>query len=176
MCIVTGFNVFDVHSLKNMWSLITSTLAKRVQVIMTCGLTPQKLALTLCLGIAFGVIPLVWGTSLICIILAHVFRLNHVALQSVNFMLFPVHLALLIPFFKLGAWLFPRGPQVPSHIFAALIRNPGLSLHILGWITLKSLAAWLLTVFPATLLAYGILRTFAFGENSQTKPPGSLLE
>jgi uncharacterized protein (DUF2062 family) len=142
---------------------------------MTCGLTPQKLALTLCFGTALGIMPLLWGTSLICILLAHVFRLNHVALQSVNYLLYPVQLALLAPFFKLGAWLFPWGPPLPPHMLATLIRNPDLtSLHILAWITLKSLAAWLVIVLPAALLAYGILRTAAPGKNVRTSGPCKL--
>lgn len=127
---------------------------------MTSGLTPQKLALTLCIGIALGIMPLLCGTSLICIMLAHLFSLNHVALQSVNYLLYPLQLALLVPFFKLGAWLFPWGPTVPLNIFTSLVRNPGLSsLNILSWIVLKSLAAWLITVLPLATLAYGILLT-----------------
>jgi len=124
---------------------------------MACGLTPQKLALTVCIGSALGTMPLLWGTSIICIVIAHIFKLNHVALQSVNYLLYPVQLALLVPFFKLGAWLFPWGPPIPPHMFSTLLRNPGLfSLHTLGWITLKSLAAWLLTALPAAGLTYGM--------------------
>lgn len=135
---------------------------------MTCGLTPQKIALTLCIGTALGIMPLVWGTTLICFLLAYLFRLNHVALQSVNYLLYPVQLALLVPFFKLGAWLFPWGPPVPPSMLATMTRNPLSSLNILGWITLKSLAAWLVTVLPAALLAYGILRTAASRKIAQT--------
>ncbi len=147
---------------------IASPLLKRLQSIMASGLTPRKLALTFCLGTAFGIIPLVWGTSVICFILAHVFRLNHVALQSVNLLLCPVHLALLVPFFKLGSWLFPWGPPVSPHTFPMLIQNPGTSLYLLGWITLKSVAAWLVTVIPALLLTCGILIAAASGK----KDPG----
>lgn len=135
---------------------------------MACGLTPQKLALTLCIGSALGTMPLLWGTSIICIVIAHTFKLNHVALQSVNYLLYPVQLALLVPFFKLGACLFPWGPPIPAHMFSTLLRNPGLfSLHILGWITLKSLAAWLLTALPASGLAYGILMAAASRRNAK---------
>ena len=133
---------------------------------MSTGLTPRKLALTLCIGAALGIMPLVWGTTLICILLAHLLGLNQVALQSVNYLLYPVQLALLAPFFKLGAWLFPWGPPLPPHMFAALIRDPGSSLHILGWITLTSLAAWVVTVLPAAALAYGILSALMFRKNA----------
>lgn len=155
-----------------MWRLIAAPVVKRVQAIMSCGLTPRKLALTLCIGIALGIIPLVWGASLICIIIAHVFRLNHVALQSVNYLLWPVQLSLLVPFVKLGAQLFTWGPPVPPHFFSTLTRSPGLSsLNILGWLTLKAITAWMVTALPLALLVYGILRVTVFKEISQASGP-----
>ena len=136
---------------------------------MTSGMTPQKLALTLCLGMALGTMPLLWGTSFIGIMLAHFFRLNQVALQAVNYLLYPVQLALLIPFFKLGEWLFPWGPRIPKHMLQELIHAPALtSLNILGWITVKSLAAWLITAIPVLLLVYVILMMAAFKNEART--------
>jgi hypothetical protein len=35
------------------------------------------------------------------------------------------------------------------------------SLNILGWITLKALAAWMVTVLPVAMFVYGILRVNA---------------
>jgi uncharacterized protein (DUF2062 family) len=154
---MTGFNVYIAQVLKR----VTSPIVKRLQTVLKCGLTPQKLALTLCIGTALGIMPLLWGTSLICILLAHIFRLNQVALQSVNYLLFPVQLALLVPFLKLGAWLLPWGPPLQPHMFAMMLQNPVTSLNILGWITLKSLAAWLVIVLPVSLLVYGVLLAIA---------------
>lgn len=126
---------------------------------MACGLTPQKLALTLCIGTAIGVLPLLWGTTLICMLLAHIFKLNHVALQSVNYLLYPLQLVLLVPFFGLGTRLFPWGPPLPASMIATLVSGSGLSqLHLLGWLTLKALAAWSVTVLPLALLIYLILK------------------
>jgi hypothetical protein len=57
---------------------------------------------------------------------------------------------------------------VPQHLLATLTRNPDLSsLNILGWITLKALAAWMVTVLPMALLAYGILMTTVFRKSVQ---------
>jgi uncharacterized protein (DUF2062 family) len=154
----TGFNVQVTQRLKHIGWRICAPVGKRLQTVMSCGLTPRKLALTLCIGAALGIMPLLWGTTLICFLLAYLFRLNHVALQSLNYLLYPLQLALLAPFFKLGAWLFPWGPPLPQRLLATMIRNPLSSLNIFGWITLKSLAAWLVTVLPVALLAYGILR------------------
>jgi uncharacterized protein (DUF2062 family) len=148
-----------------MWRRIAAPAIKHLQVVMTCGLTPRKLAFTLCIGTALGIMPLLWGTSLVCILLAHLFKLNQVALQSVNYLFYPLQLALLAPFYKLGSRLFPWGPPLPTHIFATVISSPGSSLNILGWITLKSLAAWMITALPSALLVYGILQATAYRNN-----------
>ncbi|MBW4053825.1 MAG: DUF2062 domain-containing protein [Proteobacteria bacterium] len=168
MCIVTGFNAPAAQRLKSAVGRMLSPLLKRFRKVLTCGLTPQKSALTLCVGFAIGVMPLLWGTTLICIVVAYIFKLNHVALQSVNYLFYPLQLVLLVPFFTLGARLFPWGPPLPPHLFAAVIRNPGTSWRLLYWITLKSLAAWLVTAVPAAVLAYGILMALAFMKNAHT--------
>jgi len=148
----------DSQRLGRIWQLIASPVLARLRSVMTCGLTPQKLALTLCLGSALGTMPLLWGTSLLSILLAHRFRLNQVALQSLNYLLYPLQLALLVPFFKLGTWLFPWRPSLPSHMLTTLFRNPDPALlNLLGWMTFKSLAAWLITAIPAALFAYVLL-------------------
>ncbi len=150
----------DVRQVRNLWRRIAAPVIKRVQGVMSCGLTPRKLALTLCLGSALGVMPVVFGASLICIIVAHVMRLNHVALQSVNCLLWPVQLALLVPFFKLGAWLFPGGPPVQQHLLSTFVLSHDLSaLNSFGWMMIKALAAWMVTVLPAALLIYLIVRS-----------------
>lgn len=155
----TGFDMPAVQQVRNLWQRIAAPVIKRVQVVISCGLTPRELALTLCLGSALGVMPLVCGVSLICIIVAHVMRLNQVALQSVNYLLWPAQLALFVPFFKLGAWLFPGGPPVQQHLLSAFVRSPDLSaLNTIGWMMIKALAAWMVTALPAALLIYLIMR------------------
>ena len=107
MCTVTGFNADATQLVQRVrWRLISHVI-NRLPSALTGELTPRKCALTLCVGAALGVMPLLWGTSLLCILLAHFFRLNHGVLQSVNYLLYPLQLALLVPFFKLGVWLFP---------------------------------------------------------------------
>ena len=168
MSIMTGFDAVATQQSKPLWRLMAVPFFNRLQGVMTCGLTPQKLALTLCVGTAIGILPLLWGTSLLCLLLAHLLKLNQVALQSVNIMLWPVHLALLVPFFKLGAWLFPWGPLIPPDMLSTVMNSPGSSLYLLGWIVLKSLAAWLVTALPGALIAYGILMVVASKKRSHT--------
>lgn len=168
MSIMTGFDAIAAPQSKPLWRLMAAPVLNRLRVVMGCGLTPQKLALTLCIGTSIGILPLLWGTSLLCLLLAHLFKLNHIALQSVNVMLWPVHLALLVPFFKLGTWLFPWGVPIPPDMLSTVMSNPGSSVHLLGWIVLKSLAAWLVTAPPTALLVYRILMVVASKKSAHT--------
>lgn len=127
----------------------------RLKAIATSGLTPHQLVLTLCIGGAMGLLPLIWGTSLLCLAIGRLFRLNQLVLQAVNYLLYPVQLALLFPFCKLGAVLFPWGPMHPAGVMLAHSSGPmGGRISFLFWMGLKALAAWLLIVPPVCLLTY----------------------
>ena len=136
---------------------------------MTSGMKPRKLIQTLCIGAALGTMPLLWGTTLIGVMLAHLFRLNHAALQSVNYLLYQLQLALFITFFKLGEWLFAWGPKIPQQSLSLLINSPAASsLNILGWMVITSLAAWVVTVLPVVLLTYGMLISTVFRKKAKS--------
>jgi uncharacterized protein (DUF2062 family) len=67
---------------------------------------PRQLAFTLALGFAIGCIPLLGVTTGICALLAMLLRLNMPAIQAANWVAMPLQVVLLIPFLRLGQWLF----------------------------------------------------------------------
>jgi hypothetical protein len=79
------------------------------------GVTPEKLALSLALGAALGVIPAVGCSTTLCAIAAIVFKLNLPAIQIVNYFVYPAQIALIVPFFRLGEKLF-RAPHFPISV------------------------------------------------------------
>ena len=130
-------------------------LARRVLAV---GLTPKKLSLTVCLGVATGVMPILWGTSVLCAGLASLLRLNQGAIQAVNYCCYPLQIALFLPLFRLGRLLFPGGPEVTGAIVReALHGHLGTSATLLGWATVKAMGAWLVTVAPVALVSYPLL-------------------
>ncbi len=155
---MSGFNRSANIQISGLWRLITSPVVRRIKLILTSGMTPRKLIQTIGVGAALGTIPLAWGTTLLCFIAASVFRLNHVVLQAVNFLLWPVHLALLIPYYKMGMWLFPGEPSIPPQFYAHIMDNPVASCHFLGWLTIKALAVWMITMLPSTLIISKLLQ------------------
>jgi hypothetical protein len=145
-------------------------VSRRLKAILTSGLTPRKLLATLCIGGALGLMPIVWGTTLLCVAAAYVFRLNQVVLQSVNYLLYPLQLALIIPYCRLGARLFPWGPPFPAEILTYMLHGQGGGMiKLFAWATLKAVAAWILTAPPLAFVLYQLLSMKIGG-----KPPTAL--
>ena len=127
--------------------------------VVQSGLAPQQLALTLCLGTAIGVMPLLWGTTLLCALLAARLKLNQAAMQAFNFCCYPLQLALLLPFCRLGEFLFPWGPAASGEaLMGALHGELGRSASLVAWTTARGVGAWSATALPLALLAYPILK------------------
>jgi uncharacterized protein (DUF2062 family) len=92
-------------------SLFYRKLVAPIIDLLRQGITPEKIALSLAIGICLGVFPVVGTTTALCTLAAIVFRLNLPAIQLVNYLVYPLQLALLIPFIRFGEILF-RAPHV----------------------------------------------------------------
>jgi uncharacterized protein (DUF2062 family) len=69
------------------------------------GVTPEKIALSLAFGLGIGIFPVLGVSTVLCTVLAIVFRLNLPAIQLVNYLASPLQLALIIPFVRVGEHL-----------------------------------------------------------------------
>ena len=129
-----------------------------IKNLFTQGISPRKLALTISLGVFIGIIPVLWGSTLICALLAFAFRLNQLSIQAANFLVYPMQIALIIPFYRIGAGIFPWGPSVSPDIFAKGIKNAWMgNLVPMAAATVKALAAWFLIAAPVVVLLYFLL-------------------
>src|SRR6202451_1966790 len=90
-------------------------LVRPVLDLLRQGVTPEKIALSLALGVALGVFPVLGSTTALCALAALVLRLNLPAIQIVNYFVYPLQIGLLIPFFRLGERLF-RAPHLPLSV------------------------------------------------------------
>jgi uncharacterized protein (DUF2062 family) len=86
-------------------------LGRPILELLRQGVTPEKIALSVVLGVALGVFPMVGATTTLCALAALILRLNLPAIQIVNYFVYPLQIALLIPFFKAGEKLF-RAPHL----------------------------------------------------------------
>jgi uncharacterized protein (DUF2062 family) len=120
------------------------------------GVTPEKMALSLALGVALGVFPVVGTTTALCALVAFIWRLNLPAIQMANYFVYPLQIALLIPFFRAGEQLFgaPRLPLSVAQILAMAHASFWAALRFL-WTTIwHAVLVWCLIAPAFVALLY----------------------
>lgn len=124
------------------------------------GLAPEKLALTIALGIVLGTIPVLGSTSIACAAAATVLGLNQAAIQGVNYLVYPLQIALLIPFLRLGSMLFgDNGFRLGLEEVQTMAQSGVFNAIATLWTaTLHALAAWALAAIPVAMIVYFALR------------------
>jgi uncharacterized protein (DUF2062 family) len=130
---------------------------RKVGVWLRQGITPRRLALTLSLGFAIGCIPVVGIPTAVCAGLALALRLNLPAIQAANYAVMPLQIALIVPFVRLGRWLFAFGPRQSLAAGTLLHSSPLTVVSQLGGMAGQALLAWLLIAVPAVALMTAML-------------------
>ncbi len=138
---------------------------KAVEPVFTLikqGISPEKISLGMACGIILGVFPVLGATTILCGMVAIIFRLNLPAIQLVNYMVYPLQLALLIPFFHLGDLLFQVEPlPLSAQELIALLRSDLWGTIRAFWgTTLHAIVAWLLVSLPTFFILHFIFVRF----------------
>ncbi len=117
--------------------------------------SPQKLALTVALGLMVGILPLVWGGTLVCVLFACLFRLSQAGIQAANYLAYPLQIALIVPFYRTGAMIFPWNPAFFKKAASYPI-DTGIGADIMqvAVATLKAVGVWMIVAPPAACLLY----------------------
>jgi uncharacterized protein (DUF2062 family) len=123
------------------------------------GVSPEKIALTIALGVSIGVMPVIGSTTMFCTLAAIALRLNLPAILLVNGLVYPLQIALLVPFLRAGAWIFRvDGPKLSIAEIFKLVRTDLWHAVATLWIaTMHGLVAWLIAGCAATGVIYLIL-------------------
>jgi hypothetical protein len=88
----------------------------------------------------------------LCFVAALTLRLNLPVLQAANYAVMPLQLALMVPFVRLGGWLFAAGHIQAARAGALLHASPLHLLAQIGALAAQALLAWLVIALPAILL------------------------
>lgn len=124
---------------------------------LTQGITPEKIALTLAVGSAFALFPILGTTTLLCFLVAIALRLNQPIVQLINQALWPAHIPAIYGCVRLGEAIFgaPRAHFSIHHMNDLLWSEPRLFLHQFGLTALYAVVAWaVLAPFYITVIYY----------------------
>jgi uncharacterized protein (DUF2062 family) len=142
--------------------------------LLSQGITPQKLALSLAFGVGIGIFPVLGVSTPALTALALGLRLNLPAIQLVNYLASPVQLLLIIPFMRLGEWVVGAAPQpmtvesglkilADGAVKAVVVLWDAIVHAAIGWLVLGPLLILLLYRGFAPLLTQAARRMPARG-------------
>jgi len=125
------------------------------------GIAPRQVALALALGGVLGIFPILGATTLLCAVAGIWLRLNQPLIQLVNYLVYPLQLLLLIPFYRAGERLFGAEPvpivNVPE-LAARFGEGPWQFILDYGKVGLYGIVVWALVAPALAALAYLGLR------------------
>jgi len=135
-------------------------IAGPLRALLRQGLSPEGIALSLSVGVAVGLFPVIGLTTIPGLALGAALRLNLPAVQLANWLSYPLQLMLILPFVRWGERLLGASPvplSLPQLLTeyqadpAGFVARSGLTgLHgVLGWLTVLPLVVTVL--YAATL-------------------------
>ncbi|HEV2212771.1 MAG TPA: DUF2062 domain-containing protein [Gammaproteobacteria bacterium] len=138
-------------------SLRENRLTRLVTGLLSQGITPHKVALTLALGVVLGVNPLIGTSTTLCAVAALWLGLNLPLIQLINYLAYPLQILLLIPFVQVGQWLFREPPLPFSAMDIRTMLAAGLwkAVQTLWSYALHGMVAWLFLGALMGLAIYG---------------------
>lgn len=145
---------------------------------LTQGVTPDKIAATLAVGTACSLFPFLGFTTGLNLAVGTWLRMNHPILQLVNYLLTPIHLAMILVYVRVGETIWRSGSEpfsVGDVITTFREASIGEFLARFGWAGVHAFTAWIISVPIIIALLYyplrPVLRRFAQKSTSGRTPP-----
>lgn len=132
---------------------IKTKILNMVKSMLKEGMSLRKIALCISLGFVLGIFPVLGVTTFLCTVAALVLRLNLPAIQVVNYMVYPLQLIMLAPFYGTGSWLFKQQelPLINTDLIGLLQNDFWGSMASLWDLTLYAILTWM-AISPLLIL------------------------
>lgn len=122
------------------------------------GATPEAVSAAVAVSFAIAIVPVIGITTIGCVVAGRLFRLNHVVMQVVNHLSYPLQILLIVPFVRLGETLTGAAHVAlsPSAIvdefnrsFSGFVQKFWMAyVHgVIGWAITVPLFCWVLHFF-----------------------------
>jgi uncharacterized protein (DUF2062 family) len=129
--------------------------------LLRMGATPERLAWSLAVGAALGTTPILGFSTLACLGVCFLFRLNVVATQIMNHLVFPIQLALIVVFLAAGDRVFhtaAHAQMTRDDLARALKAHDWAMAHTLWTWEWHALVVWVLAAVVLTPVVAMALR------------------
>lgn len=142
-----------------MKALLKKKLIDPIIELLKQGISPEKIAWSVAFGMSLGVFPVLGSTVLLCTLVSFIFRLNIVAIQLVNYLVYPLQLVLFIPFIRFGEFVLRTEPfPLSMEMIFTMLKDDILNAIKTLWVAnLHGIFGWFLLGPVFTVISYKIL-------------------
>lgn len=136
-------------------------LRDRLRALLTEGMSPDRLSWALAVGTACSLFPFLGFTALLNLVAGWWLRLNQPLLQTLNHLLGPLQIVLIVPYVRVGEWLWGRenGPFAVGEMLRVFREaSVGEFLERFAWAGVHALTAWAATAPLLIAIVYHGLR------------------
>ena len=139
-----------------MWLWIKKKVLVPIRIALKNGMSQKRLAISLAMGITIGLIPFYGLTTLLVGLIAVMLRLDFVIMQAVHYIVHPIQLALLIPFFKAGNFLIAKNTvDFTVREYITYFKSDfWLAISDLWKVNLSAIIIWMVIAIPLFYLLY----------------------
>ena len=136
-------------------------LIKVIRAQLVQGISQSDCAQAIALAITIGLFPILGFSTLIITAIAYFRRLNQPIAQVFNWICGPIKLALIIPFIRVGEFLFSADPFVLNlgDISRQFYENCWATLSEFAWSFLHAIAGWAFCAPIIYILVYNISKS-----------------
>jgi len=131
-----------------------------LQDFLMQGLSCEKLALSIALGITLGTFPVLGMTTILCMVAALTLKLNLPVVQFANYFVYPLQIMLLVPYYRLGNLFFnaQQGMRLDTlkDMLTGITHKEAITMLLDS--TLNAIGAWILISPLALALLYAGLK------------------
>jgi uncharacterized protein (DUF2062 family) len=132
---------------------------QKIKRLFLQGLNPKELAMSIALAFWIGIFPIYGTTTVILTFLALKLRLNLPIMIAVSYALTPLLFLLLIPFIRIGEFVFGYQPMAMDVSTLKASFSSGLfeTLSVFSGRLVLAVGVWVLVALPVSILVYIIL-------------------
>ena len=141
-------------------SFLSRRLINPILGLLKQGITPEKIALSIALGVVCGIFPIMGATTVLCVGAALVLRLNQVAIQVVNYLMSPFQVGGIVLFVRLGERIVGAEPMPfsPAELVRSFRADPSAFLARFGLTGLHGILGWAVVApFVAVALYWAVV-------------------
>lgn len=128
----------------------------KTTALLKQGLTPKELIQSVIVSGLISIIPILGVSTFMITTVSLKLKLNFPVMISLNYLMWPVQILLIIPFIRVGEFIFsvPRNNHSVEEIISSFQNSFFQTLSQLSFELLCGLGGWFFTAFPVAVGIY----------------------